>query len=208
MSERSAAELTAWIRAGRYDIDREFDGHLPPELRGPSQTFWTPIRVAARVAKWHDELGVRTAVDIGSGPGKFCVVGALAGNCVYLGMEHRTHLVLAARALAQVFDLEDRVCFLDASFGDGEAPLADAYYLYNPFEENLFGRDDHLDTTVELSVTRYRADIAAVEKLLGDAPPGTVVTTYNGFGGTIPSDYRELRRATDLPNVLRLLRRD
>ncbi len=201
------ARIAEWIQRGKHDIDREFDRYLPVELRVPSRNFWTPICVAARVAAWLDELSIRSLLDIGSGPGKFCVVGALAGSCAYLGIEQRPRLVEVSRTLAELFRVGQRVCFLEGVFGETEAPLVDAYYLYNPFGENLYGAEDHLDNEVELTEERYQRDVAATERMLRDAPVGTVIITYNGFGGMIPTDYLELRRASDLPNVLRLMQR-
>jgi predicted RNA methylase len=206
-SDLSPANIAASLRAGQYDLDREFDRFLPIKWRAASHWCWTPIRVAARVAAWLDELSIRTLLDIGSGPGKFCIVGAITGGCVFLGLEQRPRLVEVARTLAKLFGVEDRVCFLDATFGEAPVPLADAYYLYNPFGENLSRSEDRLDSEVELNDERYLRDVAATEQMLAEAPVGTVVITYNGFGGTIPLDYREIRVATDLPNILRLSRR-
>lgn len=202
-----AVQIAEWIRLGRYDIDRQFDGFLHGRCRSASQNFWTPVCVAARVATWLDELSIRTMLDIGSGSGKFCVVAALAGGCTYLGIEQRRGLVEISRTLVQLFGLGQRVCFLEGVFGETDAPSAQAYYLFNPFGENLYGPNDHLDDEVELSEDRYQRDVAATERMLRDAPSGTAIVTYNGFGGTIPADYDELRRTNEFPNLLRLMRR-
>jgi len=79
--------------------------------------------------------------------------------------------------------------------------------MYNPFGENLFGLEDRLDDDVELCGARYLRDVAAVERLLRDAPAGTFLLTYNGFGGDLPADYREVRVDRELPSVLRMWRK-
>jgi predicted RNA methylase len=163
--------------------------------------------VALRAAEWLDEHHVRTVVDIGSGAGKFCVAAALAGRCRFTGLEQRPRLVDAARALARLFEVDDRVAFLDGALGEIPVPDADAYYLYNPFGENLFGPQDHLDEDVELSFERYARDIATVRELLQRAPVGTYVVIYNGFGGQVPLGYQEVRTDHDLPNPLCLWRK-
>jgi hypothetical protein len=145
--------------------------------------------------------------DIGSGAGKFCVAAALSGRCHYTGLEQRPHLVAAARTLAQFFKVDDRVSFVEGNLSDVPAPSADAYYLFNPFGENLFTKDECLDDSVELSSERFSRDIAAVEDLLARAPIGTCVLTYNGFGGRVPIGYDEIRVARDLPNLLRMWRK-
>ncbi len=219
LGERAAAPeprddegLAPWqvahaLRAGLAVEERDFDRHLPVALRVVSGQYWTPCEVAQRAAQWFDELRVRTVVDIGSGAGKFCVAAALAGNARYVGLEHRLRLVTAARALADVFGVSDRVSFHHATFGDAAPPAADAYYLYNPFGENLFVNGEHLDHDVELTEPRYLRDVAAVEQLLRAAPLGTALLTYNGFGGRLPAGYEQVHVDRALPNILRLWRR-
>jgi hypothetical protein len=99
------------------------------------------------------------------------------------------------------------VRFVPGTFGVGQVPVADAYYLYNPFGENLFGPQEQLDADVELSDARYHRDIDAVERMLTEAELGTCLLTYNGFGGEIPSSYTEVRVDREMPNVLRMWRK-
>ncbi len=203
----SASRIKATLPRGTAADDLAFDAFLPPELQAVSIQYWTPLAVTARVAEWFDELGVQTVVDIGSGAGKFCVAAALAGRARYTGIEQRARLVGVARGLAGAFELGDRVTFIHGSFGECSAPEAEAYYLFNPFGENLFGAEDHLDEDVELSDDRYRRDIRAVEAMLRRAKAGTCLVTYNGFGGTIPEDYRAIYSDHTLRNDLHLWRK-
>jgi predicted RNA methylase len=173
------------LRAGRCPPDRAFDRFLPDELRVVSGQYWTPLGVAKRVAEWLDELNVRTVVDIGSGAGKFCVAAALAGHCHFIGLEQRSRLVASARTLARVFGVDDRVSFIEGAFGDIATPIADAYYLYNPFGEYRFGSRDHFDRELELSDKRHARDVAAVEDLLQRARasgPASSRTTGSAAG--------------------------
>ncbi len=157
-----------------------------------------------RLARWLAPLGVQHVVDIGSGPGKLCVAAALSGNARFTGIEHRPRLVRAATALAATFGVSDRVCFRQGAMADEPLPLADAYYLFNPFGENLYDSDDHLDDEVELSKSRYARDVHATDQLLEGAHVGTILVTYNGYGGTVPVSYREIRLNRHLPEVLRM----
>jgi 23S rRNA G2445 N2-methylase RlmL len=163
--------------------------------------------VALRAVQWFEELGVRTVVDIGSGAGKFCVAAALAGRCRFIGVEQRPRLVEAARELARRFRVDDRVHFSQGAFGDVALPEADAFYLFNPFGENLYGSGSHIDETVELTEERYVRDVFTTEVFLEHARVGTLVVTYNGFGGMLPDTYRKVRVDRELPNVLRMSRK-
>ena len=205
LSPRRVAEA---LQTRAHTTNNAFDRHLPRELRVVSGQHWTPISVAARAAEWLDELEVRTVVDIGSGAGKFCVAAALAGHCNFMGLEQRPRLVAAARALARLFEVEDRVCFVEGALGDVAIPVVDAYYLYNPFGENLLGPGEYLDEDVELSDERYQRDIKTVERLFQQARVGTCILIYNGFGGRVPDSYDEVRVDRELPNVLRMWRKE
>lgn len=160
-----------------------------------------------RAAEWLGELDVRTVVDIGSGAGKFCVAAALSGRCHFTGLEQRPRLVEAARALARLFQVDERTSFVEGVLGETQLPVADAYYLYNPFDENLLGEGEQIDTEVEHSTERFARDVAHVKQLLGSARVGTYVITYNGYGGLLPPAYHEVRVDRELPNVLRLCRK-
>jgi predicted RNA methylase len=203
-SVRTHRDLAEMLRSGNCPPDRTFDYHLPRELRIASRCYWTPLAVAMKAAGWLDDFGVRTVVDIGSGAGKFCVAAALAGRCEFIGLEQRSRLVGAARELAKSFECDDRVSFHHFEFGEAPAPRADAYYFFNPFGENLFSHEEHLDDYVELSEFRYARDVAAARALLESASLGTYVLTYNGFGAALPAGYREVRHSCEFSSVLRL----
>ena len=203
----SARRVADALRSGIIPKDATFDRFLPDELRVVSGQHWTPLVVAKRVAGWFDELHVRSVVDIGSGAGKFCVAAALCGNSHYYGIEQRPRLVDAARGLASAFHVDDRVEFAVGTLGEIAAPIADAYYLYNPFGENLFGAIAQLDNDVELSDMRYDSGVAAVEELLERVPLGTCVVTFNGFGGRFPPRFHQVRVDREMPSMLRLLQK-
>jgi predicted RNA methylase len=204
----AAQRVAEALRTGSCPTDLAFDRFLPDELRVVSQEYWTPLVVAKRIAEWLDDLRIRTVVDIGSGAGKFCVAAALVGGCRFTGLEQRSSLVASARALAKMFDVDDRVSFIEGAVGHVEAPVADAYYLYNPFGAYLFGSGHAVDTRLEFSAERYTHDVAAVEELLRRAPAGSCVVTYNGFGGRVPASYEQIRVDRELPSALRLWRKE
>ncbi len=169
--------------------DRAFDSMLPAGARAASSLFWTPVSVAARAARLL-VTGPRTRVlDIGSGVGKFCIVGAASTVGHFVGIEQRGHLVRIAEETARRIGVE-RTQFVHGTVDAVRCADFDAFYLYNPFEENLCGSDERLDDTVSLSEERFCADVERVQTIFGGAPVGTRVVTFNGFGGDMPADYR------------------
>lgn len=199
-----AARVASRLRRGDIVTDMSFDRLLPEAWRSQSDHFWTPVEVALRAAQWIDQIGAAHVVDIGSGAGKFCVVGALASRARFTGVEHRRSLIQAAEMLARELNVHGRVSFRHEAIAPGEVPAADVYYLFNPFGENFYGPDESLDTEVELSDVRFARDVETVKTTLRAAPLGTHLLTYNGFGGTVPSGYAECRLDRELPCVLRL----
>jgi len=206
LTSPSPTRIAETLRTGRCPPDRAFDSFLPEDLRAASAEYWTPLAVALQAARWLDEFGVQRVVDIGAGPGKFCVAAALASRCELVGLEHRPRLVAVARTLARQFGVKDRACFQQGSLG-ACLPAAGAYYLYNPFAENLFGPGNTLADDVEFSCDRFALDIHRVQNAFRQAPRGTVVITYNGFGGCMPASYESVRVDRQLPCVLRMWRK-
>ncbi|MEZ4393786.1 MAG: hypothetical protein R3A48_22165 [Polyangiales bacterium] len=200
MTPREIAEALA---EGRPVPEPDFDRYLPARLRLISARHWTPVRVAAFGARWLEARGARTVVDVGSGAGKFCVAGALASGCAFAGIEQRESLVDVAQGLARLYRLSERVTFTREVY-DGALPAADAYYLFNPFGENILDAPEHIDHDVELSDHRYLRDLASMERAMREAPVGTHFLMFNGFGGAIPDTYDEVRPAADTPDLLSL----
>jgi hypothetical protein len=190
------------MHTGSCPNDRSFDRFLPEPLRLVSPEYWTPLTVAKRAAEWLEDLGIRTVVDIGSGAGKFCVAGALFGKCKFIGLEQYSSLVTSARALVDLFDLNDRVTFVAGAVGAAPTPVGDAYYFFNPFGNYWLGGPG--DTGADFADNGYADDVAAAEELLRDVPIGTCVMTYNGFGGRVPESYELVRVDWEFPGVLRL----
>jgi predicted RNA methylase len=170
--------------------DEDFDARYPERLRVASRMFWTPLAVARRAAELFASHGARRVLDVGSGPGKFCLgAAAREPSLSFTGIEHRDELVAIATTLAEQLGLPN------VRFEKGEATASDwgahdGLYFFNPFGENLFGDpSEFLDDTVELSCRRFQRDVERTESQLIAAAVGTVVATYHGYGGRVPCSY-------------------
>jgi hypothetical protein len=200
-------EIRHSLARGIAPRDVHFDQYLSPQLRMSSSLHWSPLIVAVRVGKWLKEHGVRTVVDLGSGPGKFCVATAIVSGAEFTGFEQRPHLVSSAQELAKLFSVHERVKFVRGRLGEDPVPDAEAYYLYNPFGENLFGNNDQIDDTVELGLDQFEECVAATKKLMEASRPGTYFVLYNGFGERPPEFLTKVMTDLTLPNVLSVWRR-
>jgi protein-L-isoaspartate O-methyltransferase len=167
------------------NTDRAFDGLVAPELRHLSEVHWTPVEVAVRAASLLAPGPATRVLDVGSGVGKLCAVGALSSLATWYGVEQHEELVTAARMLTRCLGVGDRTVFLHGDAFAIEWSDFDALYLYNPFEQPLFPRA----LTPQEHATAYRVQVARVEQRLATLRAGTRVLTLHGFGGVMPATY-------------------
>jgi len=154
--------------------DSGFDALLPPLTRARSSYTWTPVIVARRAALHFAERGARHVLDVGCGPGKFCIVAGLARpELSFCGVEHSAGLARTARELTARL----RLANVEITKGDAvDAPWHDfnGFYFFNPFGQDSRTGGDKL---------------LRIAELLRGAPRRSVVITYHGLGGPIPSSY-------------------
>jgi predicted RNA methylase len=180
--------LASRLREGADVADSEFDQVFPFAARKVSSSFWTPVSVAKRAAELLVQGAATRVLDVGSGVGKFCIVGAASTDATFVGVEHRPHFVHWARDAARHLEVPS-AHFIHGRLDVVKASDFDAFYFYNPFGENLWVTDDQLDDTVALSKERFVADVWRAQGMLAHARVGTRVVTYHGFGGVMPADY-------------------
>ena len=177
------------LPASAVDEDDAFDHRLPRPLQLKSSIHFTPVAVARLAARLlAPDPGMRV-LDVGAGPGKFCVIAAReVPTCSFVGVELRPHLVQLAR------ELTARLSVANASFVDGDAfeldwSEYDAFYFYNPFAEQLHDLDFALDRSLTLDSSRYFDYVGRAGARLANARIGTRVVTYHSFGAPPPPGY-------------------
>jgi SAM-dependent methyltransferase len=152
------------------------------------------------VAAIFAERGARKVLDVGCGPGKFCIVaGALRPGLHVRGIEQRSRLVRLGRRLVRQYGLTN----VELSTGDATKVSWDGFdglYFFNPFIESSLSPASRFADDVDHSKRRFGAELLRVESLLARAPLGTTFVTYHGLGGPIPNSYDlvgEERAGTD-----------
>ncbi len=189
----------------RTEEDDAFDRLLPDRDRKAAGRFWTPVAVATRAARLFEQHGASRVLDVGAGPGKFCITaGRELPTIRWTGIEHRPRLVHFARRLVRRMGL-DNVEFEVGDAAHTDWSRFDGLYFFNPFGENLFGDDsERLDSLVELSERRFMSDLRLAEAALKRVAVGTVLVTYHGFGGRIPGSFTPLHCETAGSSWLRV----
>ena len=190
MKKPTSSRIGSMSRSsGIFAEDSLFDAQFPRYVRERSTQYWTPVAVAARAAAIFLEQGATRILDVGCGPGKFCIVaGCQQPELEVQGIEQRSQLVRLGTRLARQLDARNVRLWIGDATG---APwhLYDGLYFFNPFGENIMQRREQFDNKVTLSSFRFGSDLLRVESFLDQAPIGTVIVTYFGLGGPIPSSY-------------------
>jgi hypothetical protein len=182
----SPARVLAALRWRSAVPDRVFDRLYPKRVRELSSVHWTPVSVALRAADWlAPEAGARV-LDVGSGAGKLCCIGAVARGGTWHGVERDPALVQVANAAAKRLDLQRSTMFSAGEMEVVDWRSFDSLYFYNPFAAILFGEAPFAKAVRWSMLTDQ---IARTEAHLADLSVGTRVVTYEGFGGDIPDSY-------------------
>ncbi len=168
-------------RFAASSLDHQFDHLAPRELRHLSAAHWTPVRAAVRAASLLCAGKNTRVLDVGSGIGKVCAIGALSGEGLWVGVEHHPRLVESATALARSLGVARRTRFLSADAFSIDWSEFDALYFYNPFELQLSRDHDAIASPTE--------QIARVQQRLAALPSCTRVVTLHGFGGVMPASF-------------------
>jgi len=180
------------LRNGSPMDDRDFDRVYPTEQRFRSWLHWTPLDVAQRACALLAPRSGSRVLDVGSGVGKVCLVGALTTDSQWFGIERDSEMVQAAIEAARKLRVEARAHFLLGDMTSVTWSEFDAFYLFNPFAESLFTADSDLDALGRREA--YVENIEFVQHQLSSVGPGTRVVTYHGFGGDMPPEFDLVQR--------------
>ena len=195
-------DIAARLGRGEPVTNRQFDALYPLPLRTLSASYWTPMRVALQAARMLvDRPGARV-LDIGSGAGKLCCIGAAATEGAFHGVEQRSMMVQSAREAAALLGVA-RATFSQGQFDALDPHAYDAFYLFNPFEENEDQSLAAADRKVQLGVDWFSDDVKRAQAFLGAARAGARVVTYNGMGGPLPAGFQLVERLK-IPRALEL----
>ena len=180
-------------RSGAPLSDEVFDAMYPEWVQELSEMFWTPVAVALRATELLVTAPGDRILDIGSGVGKFCLVGAAASDGIFHGIEQRAELVELAHALASQHSwAEGRVEFRQGDMIEEDLSAYEGVYLFNPFFEQTSGPWVQIDSSIKYSRETQKRYVDTVVDKLSTARNGTRVATYFGFGADLPAGFRKI----------------
>lgn len=176
------------LKSGIQVNDDRFDTIYPPPVRVAAEFHFTPVDVAKCASQALVERTGTKVLDIGSGAGKFCLVGAACTNGHFTGVEQREGLCLLSNQLAERYGLTN-VSFLHSNIREIGFEGFDAFYFFNAFYENV-SQTNPIDCSVKLDKWLYHEYSLVVREKLDAMPPGTKLVTYFSYSDEVPDSYQ------------------
>jgi SAM-dependent methyltransferase len=172
-----------------FSSDEKFNQLYPKEISALASRHWTPLSVAKEAAAFL-AVGSNTRIlDIGSGVGKFCLIGAkLYPNTVFAGIEQRKSLTQIAQSVALELSLSNTE-FLTGNFTEINFAQYQHFYFYNAFYENLID-NDAIDQNVVQSQELFNLYTRKLYKQLKQLPSGTRIATFHSSENEMPNTYQ------------------
>ena len=168
--------------------DKEWDDLLySVSMKSLSSVHWSPLKIAKQAAEWLAPVAGTKVLDVGSGVGKFCIVGASYTKGHFTGVELRSSLFKQAKKAAKKAGVAN-VEFILADMNTIDFRLFDSFYFFNPFYENVVP-NLAIDAEIELSQLQYENYTNHVSAELDKLKPGTRVVTFCSSDSKIPPSY-------------------
>lgn len=188
---------SALFKSARYLTDITFDRLYPERIQQLSKHHWTPVRVAKKAAGFLVAENGKNILDIGSGVGKFSLIGAhFFPEATFFGIEQRGelhHYALAAKEFTRTKNAE----FMHGNFTQIDFARFDHFYFYNAFFENIDAKD-RIDHLIEYSASLYHYYTRYLYKELNDRPRGTRLVTFHSLDNEVPPSYQIVEASRDL----------
>ncbi|MBB4807157.1 hypothetical protein HNP38_002461 [Chryseobacterium defluvii] len=167
--------------------DAVFNEIYPPGIQAVADMHWTPVAVAKLAAEYLVEKPGRKVLDIGSGAGKFCLVGAASTNGFFFGVEQRPSLTKISKKIAERHSITN-VEFINSNINEISFSDYEAFYFFNSFFENIDILHP-IDDTILPDSDLYHAYSDYVKEQLHKTPVGTRLVTYWSKWDEIPSNF-------------------
>jgi hypothetical protein len=182
-------------QSGEPMEDSRFDRIYPSEIRKLAKEQFSPVEVCRAAATWLAEDAGAQVLDIGSGAGKFCMVGAVCTGRFFTGVEQQSPLHLAACDIQTRFALNN-VAFLHGNVLDVDMRQFNSFYFFNAFHENLVSAPSGTEDMQQKRML-YRQHSDDLRQQLSELPAGTRLATYHSFLKEVPDSYRLRKVAFD-----------
>ncbi len=168
-------------------LDSSFDKIFQKKYSKISRIHWTPIEIAKIATNWLTKSSNTKILDIGSGVGKFCVIGSMISNAHFYGVEKRIDLVNETNRLKIKLNL-NRINIINENIVNIDFKDFDSFYYFNPFCEQI-AECGLIDDTIILSETKYKSYENHVFNQLDKSKIGARLVTYYSSNFSPPHSF-------------------
>ncbi|MEO5581532.1 MAG: class I SAM-dependent methyltransferase [Saprospiraceae bacterium] len=192
-----------YLKANQPIEDKEFNLIYPKAFREIAEFHFTPIPVAIKAATYLANSRSTRILDIGSGVGKFCMIGSVKTKGVFTGVEFRKGLWSISNNIAQKYKISN-VEFICSNITEIDFKAYDAFYLFNSFYENI-DRSSPINYEIKMKQHLYQTYSTYVRNQLDKLPKGTRVVTYFSYMKEIPDSYKVIK--LDFDGKLKMMKK-
>lgn len=168
--------------------DEEFNSLYPENIRRSARRHWTQVEVAKKASDYLVKKPGTKVLDIGSGAGKFCIIGAMHTEGSFTGVEQRENLVELSNKITAHYGINN-LQFIWANILEIPFLEYESFYFYNSFHENI-DENDKIDNQIGASMQLYEQYCNYMREQLNLMPNGTRLATYWSSGNEIPASYQ------------------
>ncbi|MFH7001244.1 class I SAM-dependent methyltransferase [Flavobacterium bizetiae] len=176
-----------YLKQNKFIDDNEFNEVYPIRIKKLATRHWTPVKIARKAAGFLVDRPDKRVLDIGSGAGKFCLVGAASTNGIFYGVEQRESLIKLSREIAEKYKI-DNIEFIHSNITEISFLDYDAFYFFNSFQENI-DQTARIDKSIAPSEGLYNLYTGYLKDQLEKTPVGTKLVTYWSNGREIPESF-------------------
>ena len=179
--------------------DDDFNEIYPEKVSKLARKHWTSVSIARLASEYLVDRPGTKVLDIGSGAGKFCMVGAANTKGYFTGIEQRLELVELSSRISESYRIQNTK-FIHANITTIDFNDYDSFYFYNSFYEN-FSFTDKIDNDVAYSNQQYHNYAHCLKKQLEQKRAGTRLATFHSLEDEIPEEF--LVVGTEMDNLLK-----
>ncbi len=175
------------LKQGIEVEDEEFNSIYPRHIKELSSRHWTPVAVAKTAAQYLVNRPGAKVLDIGSGVGKFCMIGSVVTEGFFTGVEYRENLYHLSNSLSKQYNLVN-LEFIHSNIMAIDFKKFDAFYFFNSFIENM-SQTEVMDNAVPIGKPLYGQYNQYLREQLAGMPIGTRLATYWTNSEEVPRGY-------------------
>ncbi|MBA4056424.1 MAG: SAM-dependent methyltransferase [Marivirga sp.] len=168
--------------------DYDFNAIYPEKVSNLARKHWSSVSVSKLASEFLVDRPGTKVLDIGSGAGKFCMIGATNTKGHFTGVEQRHELAELSTRIAQSYQIHNAK-FIHANITSINFSDYDAFYFYNSFYENI-DRVNKIDDTVILDIKLYHLYSVHIVEQFASLPLGARLVTYCSPLNIIPQTFK------------------